>query len=238
MADMRDFLIECITMLWFCVGVTEGLGGVSVLCAGPRLVFLLSPENHPAVWPALPPAHGRGCLPGSNPHTHPNPPDTHTFRLQGPSHATPLQGRRRVQQFAQGGDATSTSSSPSSSPPTSYRASPSARSGCRASCSGAATSTQTALVCPGYLSLNWSQWKPPGFTSWLQANEVAVKTWKCIHIHAYLHTYTRTHKHIHTLLVSVAPTKTNNGETSRQGCREGIKTIEKIYGCPHCCPKY
>lgn len=34
---------------------------------------------------------------------------------------------------------------------------------------------------------------------------------------------THMHKHIHTLLVSVAPTKTNNGETSRQGCREGIK---------------
>lgn len=94
---MTDPLVVCITILWFCVGVTEGLGGVSVLCAGPRLVFLLSPENHTAVWPALPPAHGGGCLSGSHPNTHPNPPDTRAYQLQGPSHTAPLQGCRRVQ---------------------------------------------------------------------------------------------------------------------------------------------
>lgn len=36
-----------------------------------------------------------------------------------------------------------------------------------------------------------------------------------------MHIYIHVRKHTHTLLVSVAPTKTYNGQTSRQGCREG-----------------
>lgn len=134
-------------MLWFSVGATEGPGGVSILCEGSRLVFLLSPENLTALRPALPPAHGGGCLPGSHPHTCPNPPNTQSYWFQIPSHPTPIQ---RVQQLAQGGDAPSASTSPSSSPPTSYSASPFTHSGCRASSSTEATSTQTALVCPRY----------------------------------------------------------------------------------------
>lgn len=144
-------------MLWFCVGVTEGLGGVSVLCPGPRLVFLQSPENLTAVWPVLPPAHGGGCLPGSYSHTHPNPPDAHAYRLQDPSHTRLLQGSGRVQQLKQGRDATTTSSSPSSTPPpTSNTTGPSTHSGCRASRSGAATSAQTTLVCPRHPSFDWN----------------------------------------------------------------------------------
>lgn len=83
-------------VLWF-AGVAEGLGGVSVLCAGPGLVLLLSPEDHTALRPALPPAHGGGYLPGSHPDPHPQPPGTRAAGLQGPSHAAPLQGCRRVQ---------------------------------------------------------------------------------------------------------------------------------------------
>lgn len=153
---MRDHLVECITMLWFCVGVTEGLGGVSVLCAGPWLVFLLSPENLTAIWPALPAAHGGGCLPGSYPYANPNPSDTHAYRLKDPSHPTSLKVCRRVKQHAQRGDAPSSSTAPSSSPPGSHSTGTSTRPGCRASRSGAATSTQTALVCPRHPPLNRS----------------------------------------------------------------------------------
>lgn len=131
----------------FSAGALEGPGGVSILCAGQRLVFMLSSENLPALRATLPPAHGRGRLPGSYPNTHPNSPDAQSHRLQAPPHPTPNQ---RFKQLAQGGDATSASSTPTPSPPASNSATPFTRSGQRATCSAAAKNTQAALVSPGF----------------------------------------------------------------------------------------
>lgn len=75
---------------------------------------------------------------------------------------------------------------------------------------------------------------------WSGSKEKKKKTWKCTCVHSHLHTHTHTHIGTYTPSLSLLhPLRQNNGETSRQGCREGIKkSIENtFYGCPHCCPK-
>lgn len=56
----------------FLAGVTHSLSGVSVLCARPRLVFVLPSENRPTLRPLLPPAERRRRVPGTDPHPQPH----------------------------------------------------------------------------------------------------------------------------------------------------------------------
>ena len=142
-------------------GVTESLGGVSLLCARPGLVVVLSAAHRAAVRPAMPAAGRGGRVPGPDPHARPaRPPDTRhlTLQLQGPPQPPLFQRRRRVQQFPKGADAPSAPSSASPPPPTPppppepsashCSATPSSCSRCTACRSGAATATQEALVGP------------------------------------------------------------------------------------------
>lgn len=53
----------------FLAGAAHSLSGVSIFRSGPRLVFLQSPAERPAVWPAVPSAQHRGCVSGTDSHT-------------------------------------------------------------------------------------------------------------------------------------------------------------------------
>lgn len=50
-------------------GAAHSLSGVSVFRPGPRLVFLQSPAERPAVWPAVPSAQHRRRVSGTDSHT-------------------------------------------------------------------------------------------------------------------------------------------------------------------------
>lgn len=71
--SLNCLLCVCLRQAEMCIpflaGAAHSLSGVSIFRSGPRLVFLQSPAERPAVWPAVPSAQHRGCVSGTDSHT-------------------------------------------------------------------------------------------------------------------------------------------------------------------------